>query len=70
MIFFLFLSTGLVFGHTMCCPLKEKFALKDFFSLLPGRVVQSVTCLTADLSDCRSRGRGLDPSLVPYFRGD
>ena len=31
----------------------------------PGRVAQSVTCLTAD-----ARGREFDPGPVPYFRGD
>ena len=36
----------------------------------PGRVVQSVTCLATDASDCRSRGREFDPAPVPYFCGD
>ena len=34
--------------------------------LTPGQVAQSVTRLT----DYRSRGRELDPGLVPYFSGD
>ena len=32
---------------------------------MPGRVAQSVTCLTADPGVA-----SLDPGLVPYFRGD
>ena len=35
-----------------------------------GRVVQLVTCLATDASDCRSRGREFDAGLVPYFRRD
>ena len=38
--------------------------------ILPGCVAQSVMCLATDTSDCRSRGRELDPGPVPYFGGD
>ena len=40
--------------------------------ILPGFVVQLVTCLTADTCLTKDPGRGqeFDPSPVPYFRGD
>ena len=33
------------------------------------QIVQSVTCLSADTSDYRYRGRDFDPSPVQCFRG-
>ena len=36
----------------------------------PGHVAQSVTCLTTDVSDYRSRRHEFDPSPVPYFSRD
>ena len=57
----------------------NKHDIHFMIQIMPGRIVQSVTCLASAVgnvsgyrcvSDCRSRGRKFDPGSVPYFRGD